>query len=140
MDRHVLVQFRNTSTFLIELLSKDPLALYNIEDKGINASSLNFWDNGAIPLITILHQTGYLTIKGSFTFFGTPSYTLDYPNEEVRSSVAPILIALITKKETSGVVDMLKADEASTYLKKIYPHSSLSLKVYLWKLPVILQG
>ena len=116
----------DTSTFLIELLSKDPLALYNIEDKGINASSLNFWDNGAIPLITILHQTGYLTIKGSSMFFGTPSYTLDYPNEEVRSSVAPILIALITKKETSGVIDMLKQmkqalskEDISTFISQL---------------------
>lgn len=64
----------DTSTFLIELLSKDPLALYNIEDKAINASSLIFWDNGSIPIIPILYQTGYLTIKVYSTHFVTPLY------------------------------------------------------------------
>jgi PD-(D/E)XK nuclease superfamily len=91
-------------SFLIELLSKDPLVLNDIEDKAIDAGSLKSWEIGTTPTIIILYQAGYLTIK-NYSIFKTIVYTLGYPNEEVRLSMGLILFGLLTKTEKSAVID-----------------------------------
>ncbi len=81
-------KFRNywfatgTPTFLINL-SKDK-HLVNFENIEISETSLEAYRIDNIQLIPLMFQTGYLTIKDIDP--DTNIYTLDYPNQEVRSA------------------------------------------------------
>jgi hypothetical protein len=93
-----------TPTFLIELIKKHyytPEYLH-ITDVTLGSASLGTFDIDSVPpLYTLLFQTGYLTIK-SFDE-ALKSYTLTYPNEEVRNSIALYLISIITHKDTQSI-------------------------------------
>ena len=81
-------EFRNywfvtgTPTFLINL-SKDK-KLVNFENITISPTSLEAYRIDNIQLIPLMFQTGYLTIKDIDP--ETNIFTLDYPNQEVRSA------------------------------------------------------
>ena len=81
-------KFRNywfvtgTPTFLINL-SKDK-KLVNFENITISPTSLEAYRIDNIQLIPLMFQTGYLTIKDIDP--ETNIFTLDYPNQEVRSA------------------------------------------------------
>jgi Predicted AAA-ATPase/PD-(D/E)XK nuclease superfamily len=94
-----------TPSFLIQLLNKDPMILHDIEGKSIDASRLKSWDIGSTPTIVILYQAGYLTIKSYSMPFKTISYTLGYPNEEVRLTVSQIIVGLLANKPKDVVTD-----------------------------------
>lgn len=71
-----------TPTFLIELLKSEQIDIPNLE--GIQASATDF-DRSTEKItnvIPVLYQSGYLTIKDYNPLFNT--YTLGYPNQEVR--------------------------------------------------------
>lgn len=75
-------------TFLVDLLKEKPrrLSLVNIEEE-----KLNSYEPTALNPVTLLFQTGYLTIK-DFMQSGTwRSYTLDFPNMEVRNAFSTSL-------------------------------------------------
>ena len=70
-------------TFLVDLLKKRPL---NLQLVGIDESTLDAYEPTALNPVTLLYQTGYLTISG-FRQRGTQrTYSLDFPNMEVRNS------------------------------------------------------
>jgi hypothetical protein len=70
-------------TFLVDLLKKRPV---NLQFVGIDEATLDAYEPTALNPITLLYQTGYLTIS-SFRQRGTRrTYSLDFPNMEVRSS------------------------------------------------------
>ena len=70
-------------TFLVDLLKKRPL---NLQLVGIDESTLDAYEPMALNPVTLLYQTGYLTISG-FRQRGTQrTYSLDFPNMEVRNS------------------------------------------------------
>ena len=70
-------------TFLVDLLKKRPL---NLQLVGIDESTLDAYEPTALNPVTLLYQTGYLTIS-SFRQRGTQrTYSLDFPNMEVRNS------------------------------------------------------
>ena len=70
-------------TFLVDLLKKRPL---NLQFVGIDESTLEAYEPTALNPVTLLYQTGYLTIS-SFRQRGTQrTYSLDFPNMEVRNS------------------------------------------------------
>ena len=70
-------------TFLVDLLKKRPL---NLRFVGIDESTLEAYEPTALNPVTLLYQTGYLTIS-SFCQRGTQRiYSLDFPNMEVRTS------------------------------------------------------
>ena len=70
-------------TFLVDLLKKRPL---NLQFVGIDESTLDAYEPTALNPVTLLYQTGYLTIS-SFSQRGTRRiYSLDFPNMEVRNS------------------------------------------------------
>jgi hypothetical protein len=71
-----------TPTFLINL-SKDK-KLVNFENVIISPTSLEAYRIDNIQLIPLMFQTGYLTIKDIDPDTGI--FTLDYPNQEVRSA------------------------------------------------------
>ena len=91
----------STPTFLIKLIKSNPESIEQLGDANddiiLNRASLGAFDiEDNWPLYPILFQTGYLTIKSYDPTL--QSYTLGYPNEEVRLSIATYLMAVATNK------------------------------------------
>ncbi len=72
-----------TPTFLVRYLKKGNYNLENISKDDVPAEVLSGTNYAGPSPITLMYQTGYLTITGYDGRFRT--YTLDYPNEEVKS-------------------------------------------------------
>ena len=79
-----------TPGFLIDLLKNQYEDLENLEEAQLTSASLGTFDIESLPLITILFQTGYLTINTYDP--DKKKYTLSYPNEEVRESFKKYLL------------------------------------------------
>jgi hypothetical protein len=79
-----------TPAFLITLIEKQKIDILNLEQKIV--ASLNFQKFAAdnMDALAVLYQSGYLTIVDYDDEFDI--YTLDYPNEEVRSTFANALL------------------------------------------------
>lgn len=89
-----------TPTFLVDFFKRHPLDVSSLEltDAGMNA-----FEPERIKPVTLLYQTGYLTIKG-FEQSGTDiTYLLGFPNNEVESSFLKFLSGLyVGQGETSA--------------------------------------
>ena len=72
-----------TPTFLVRYLKKGNYNLENISKNNVSSEVLSGTNYVSPQPITLMYQTGYLTITGYNERFRT--YTLDYPNEEVKS-------------------------------------------------------
>jgi hypothetical protein len=79
-----------TPTFLIKLIEAQKIDILNIEKKSFTLSGLQKFNVDNMDAIAVLYQSGYLTIVDYNDTFG--EYTLDYPNEEVRSAFANALL------------------------------------------------
>jgi len=76
-----------TPSFLIQLLQQQKFYIPNLEKIEMNASGIQSFNIEAIPLVPLLLQTGYLTIKSTRLRGTVTMYTLGYPNFEVRQSL-----------------------------------------------------
>jgi Predicted AAA-ATPase/PD-(D/E)XK nuclease superfamily len=76
-------------TFLVEILKKE-YASFDPEKLEVTASALGNFDVGSTPLMALMFQTGYLTIKDYSP--ERKRYMLDYPNEEVKDSLQIYLL------------------------------------------------
>jgi Predicted AAA-ATPase/PD-(D/E)XK nuclease superfamily len=98
-------KFRNywfasgTPTFLIKLLRSD--FRYNLADTPISSALFDNYKVEKLEPITLLFQTGYLTVK-RITQTGT--YILDYPNREVENSLMQYLLTDYAKKNDSAII------------------------------------
>ncbi len=72
-----------TPAFLVSYLKKGNYNLDKISKDDVSAEILSGTNYTGPEPITLMYQTGYLTITGYDERFRT--YTLDYPNEEVKS-------------------------------------------------------
>lgn len=82
-----------TPTFLAELISSEKFSPEKLEY--LNTTELLFQsaDIDKIDALSLLYQTGYLTIKDIKRLGVTRIYTLGYPNFEVRESFVAYLMA-----------------------------------------------
>jgi Predicted AAA-ATPase/PD-(D/E)XK nuclease superfamily len=125
-----------TPSFLVKLLEKDPTILHNIEHKVFSSSTLGgTFEVEKIPLITLLYQTGYLTIKDYDQEHNM--YTLGYANEEVRLSISIILVSILTRSESSTI------ENSIFRLKSALTHNNIDafcteLKILLAHIPYTL--
>jgi hypothetical protein len=94
-----------TPSFLVELLSNKPESLENIENIELSSDSLGAFDVEDLPLITVLFQTGYLTIRDYDK--AIKKYKLGYPNLEVRESFKKYLLAAFAKSDIPTVETVL---------------------------------
>jgi len=88
-----------TPSFLTRLLKKRQITAYELENVSGSEALLESADVSAIDPVSLLFQTGYLTIKridGSNPL--RQRYHLSYPNEEVKSSFLKNLLAEYTDK------------------------------------------
>ncbi len=81
-----------TPLFLIQMMHEN--FTYNVEDLEVDASVLRNFNLEALDEITLLFQTGYLTIKAK----DDGIYTLTYPNQEVRDSMLQNLLRAYSHK------------------------------------------
>lgn len=96
-----------TPGFLIELLKNQYEDLENLEEAQLTSDSLGSFDIESLSLITVLFQTGYLTIN---TFDKVKNkYTLTYPNEEVRESFKKYLLAAFSHETIPTIEKSLSA-------------------------------
>ncbi len=72
-----------TPTFLIDLLRKEP---FNPANLVAIESDFGSYEPDQLPVLPLLVQTGYLTIKDSHGELGETTYTLGYPNREIEMS------------------------------------------------------
>jgi hypothetical protein len=78
-----------TPTLLLKYLEMKKVDTVNIEDARMEAGKFADYRDNTITLFPLLYQTGYLTISGYDERTGF--YTLNYPNVEVRKSLAQFL-------------------------------------------------
>ena len=88
--------------------------------------------------LSLLYQTGYLTIKEAKKLGGSYLFTLGYPNEEVKRGLSGILLPLYLGKNTSpyrsirilNFFEEGKVDEALEEMKAIYASIPYNELVY----------
>ncbi len=73
--------------FLFRHLMKEEVSPLELEKRVVDKSRISKFDVSDIGLEALLFQTGYLTIAGEERIGTKTSYTLDYPNYEVRQSL-----------------------------------------------------
>jgi len=81
-----------TPKFLIDLISKTPEELENIEKKELSTSSLEVFNIEKIHLISVIFQAGYYTIQSYNP--ETNKYLIGYPNREVQEAFTLRLLSL----------------------------------------------
>ncbi len=87
-----------TPTFLVEVLKKE-YTRFDPERLIISKDMLGMFDVEAVPAISLMFQTGYLTIIDYDSESGL--YTLNYPNDEVKKSFQKYLLEVLTNIEPS---------------------------------------
>jgi len=123
-------------TFLIEILKKD---YKNIEQNPFEASkdTLGIFDVGIIPVVSLMFQTGYLTITGYNE--AADLYTLNYPNLEVKKSFQKYLLEIFAHIEPSLANDLSgqlsnalnneNIEKAVNILKQLFAHVPYQLHI-----------
>ncbi len=94
-----------TPSFLVELLKHNPDELKNIEQKAFTASTLGTFSIDQIPLITLLYQTGYITIREYDASYNV--FKMDYPNEEVKQSLSVLEMGVLTNSKMPHLENIL---------------------------------
>ena len=95
-----------TPTFLVRYLQKGQYNLDDISKDDIPADALTGTNYVSPEPITLMYQTGYLTISGYNSEFQT--YTLDYPNEEVKKGFLNSLSQLYAPALAKGEFSVYK--------------------------------
>ena len=112
-----------TTTFLTDALKKQPLDFSSID---IDQAALEAYEPENPRLVTLLYQTGYLTIR-SFRQIGEKrKFTLAFPNYEVTdsflSSLAPVYAGLGPTETTNyqfAAQEALLAGDAARFVKSL---------------------
>ena len=88
-----------TPTFLIKLIEERHAYVPNFENLVVSEDLLSSFEIETIPLVTLLFQTGYLTIKNKVMRGSRVSYMLGYPNLEVKFSLNECLAEIGVDRE-----------------------------------------
>ena len=99
-------------TFLMDFFRTRPL---DVSDLSVTDADLAAYEPEHLKPVTLLFQTGYLTIKGFEQIGGVRRYFLKFPNLEVESSFLTDLSALYIGSDNSG-----SANIAAEVMKSLY--------------------
>ena len=94
-----------TPSFLMELVKKTKFDFDGILSKPVSSMAFNAFEIDKIDPLTLLLQTGYLTIKSMVKKYNMPWFWLDFPNREVSFSFNTNLVNAYTKKSDNFVVN-----------------------------------
>ena len=93
-----------TPSFLMELTKQKDFNFESALKEAVPQVAFNAFEINDIDPLTLLLQTGYLTIKGTEERFGQTWYFLDFPNREVAGAFnAYILNSYAGKTQTASV-------------------------------------
>ena len=93
-----------TPSFLMELTKQQDFDFETALNEPVPQVTFNAFEIDNIDPLTLLLQTGYVTIKGTEERFGQTWYYLDFPNTEVTTAFsAYILNSYAGKTQTAGV-------------------------------------
>ncbi len=81
-----------TPTFLLKLIRSAQLNPLEFDSSEMDASGITTTDVEHLDAVSLMFQTGYLTIKTVRSFAGQETYELGYPNQEVRQAFSSSLI------------------------------------------------
>ena len=106
-----------TPSFLMELTKQKDFNFEAALKEAVPQVAFNAFEIGNIDPLTLLLQTGYITIKGTEERFGQTWYFLDFPNREVAGAFsAYILNSYAGKSQTASV--QFTAEIATALLNK----------------------
>ncbi|MCR5838469.1 MAG: ATP-binding protein [Kiritimatiellae bacterium] len=90
-------------TFLLEFFKARPM---DVSDLSVTEADLTAYEPEKIKPVTLLFQTGYLTIRGCEQTGGMIRYNLKFPNMEVENSFLTDLSALYIGNDNSGTANI----------------------------------
>lgn len=113
-----------TPTFLVDILKKEYRS-FDPERLETSKDSLGIFEVGATPLITLMFQTGYLTIVD----YNKESrlYKLDYPNLEVKVAFQKYLLEVFTR------LDHIRVQNLAQDFRVALNHENIEEAVFLIK-------
>ncbi len=113
-----------TPTFLVDLIKKQRFYIPKLENTKVSEDDLQSFDIDTMPLVILLLQTGYLTLKSSRQRGSTPVYMLSYPNLEVRQSfnnrLAEMFVSSEIKNATYDAMDEALIQHDFNAMKTIF--------------------
>ncbi len=112
-----------TPTFLMKLVKENKLDIEKTLAEPISALSFEAFEVDSIDPVTLLLQTGYLTIKSTEKKYNRMFYRLDFPNIEVGDSFNTYLLNAYTgksKREVSVIAEKLADDFEAGNLQQVY--------------------
>jgi hypothetical protein len=118
--------------FLVNLVIKQKINIPGLTDMNVNYEDFRKYDIEDMKAEPLLYQTGYLTIKDFNEELN--QYTLDYPNEEVRTSFTNSLMEQYFQS-ANGVSRDLKTQLPQALLKGDVNFAMNALKSFLASIP-----
>ena len=99
-----------TPTYLIKILQQYHVNVTDIEQKGVSIDDFDVSPEHMVTPLPLLYQSGYLTIKKYSPL--TKSYTLGYPNQEVKigmlKSLAPNYLSPVSVDNNSMLIQFVE--------------------------------
>ena len=113
-----------TPKYLVELLRRHHYDISNIEGVTADVERLSNMDTDGYDPIPVIYQSGYLTIKSYNREY--KSFTLGYPNEEVRIGLMKYLLPVYVDNYTAVdrfdyriFADEIKKGKADEFMKRL---------------------
>ena len=105
-----------TPSFLLELAKRRDFDFENALKEAVPEIAFNAFEIDDIDPLTLLLQTGYVTIKSTEQKFGQTWYFLDFPNREVAGAFSAYILNSYAGKTQTGVVKFT-AEVATALIK-----------------------
>ncbi|MDR1494050.1 MAG: AAA family ATPase, partial [Planctomycetaceae bacterium] len=97
-----------TPTFLIDMIQRRNRADVILEPLVVSSNIFNGYDPANIGEVSLMFQTGYLTIKQKELIDGRPQYTLGVPNSEINESLLTCLLQSYGKYHDEQIDELRK--------------------------------
>ena len=133
-------EFRNywfstgTPSFLLELIAKQRFNLEDVLESPVSSFAFDAYDVENLNPLTLLLQTGYLTIDSAVKRYGDTTYLLRFPNLEVKGSFETYLTGHCSglridqvKDSVYRLADAVTAGDVDGFME--------SMKVFFAKVP-----
>ena len=105
-----------TPSFLLELTKSRDFDFQSVLDEPVPQVAFSAFEIDNMDPLTLLLQTGYITIKGSEERFDQTWYFLDFPNREVAGAFSAYILNSYAGKTQTGTVQFA-AEMAMSLLK-----------------------
>ena len=105
-----------TPSFLLELTKQKDFDFQSALNEPVPEVAFSAFEIDNLDPLTLLLQTGYVTIKGTEERFGQTWYFLDFPNREVAGAFSSYILNSYAGKTQTGTVQFA-AEMATSLLK-----------------------